>query len=248
MGVVFKVGRWALTPVPLKIATTPAPATMAGVAGRMTSEVVFFRSLFRSDKVLWGGAITFHVLFLYLMFGHLFDLAFNSFWNSVGLFWYGLAGYVGIAFLGAELFLFARRVAVDYIRYVSNLADYFVLGLLFTIASLGLYLHFDTSVSVPSVSSFLLGLFTFKFTQPPTDPVFTLHLFFVEVLMVYFPLSKLMHGAGVLFSPTRNQRDDSRMRRKVNPWNSTSTPPFQSWDEYYEHYKHDLDEIEKGGA
>ena len=247
-GVVFKIGRWAMTPVPFKIATTPAPSTLVGVAGRMTGEVVLFRSLFRSDKVLWGGAITFHLLFLYLMFGHLINLAFNGVWASIGLFWYNLLGYVGIAFLGAVLFLALRRVAVDYIRYVTKVADYFVLGLLFTIAALGLYMHFDTSVSVSSVSSYLLGLFTFSFTQAPTDPVFTLHLFSVEVLMIYFPMSKLMHGAGVLLSPTRNQRDDARSRRKVNPWNDDSKPRFQSWDEYYQAYKADLDQIEKGGA
>ena len=245
-GVVFKIGRWLMAPVPLKIATTPAPATLTGVAGRMTGEVVFFRSLLRADRVLWGGAIAFHLLFLYLMLGHLIDLAFNGFWSVIGLFWNTLLGYVGIAFLGVVLFLFLRRVAVDYIRYVSQFADYFALGLLFAIASLGLYMRYDTSVSLSSVSSFLLGLFTLKFTQPPTDSVFTLHLLLVEVLMIYLPFSKLMHGPGLLLSPTRNQRDDARARRKVNPWNEASTPHYQSWDEYYQRYKDDLDKIERG--
>ena len=244
-GVVFKIGRWVMTPVPLKIATTPAPSTLTGVAGRMTGEGVVFRSLFRADRVLWGGAISFHLLFLYLMFGHLIDLAFNGLWATFGLFWYTLLGYVGVAFLGAVLFLFLRRVAVDYIRYVSKAADYFVLGLLFAIGFLGLYMRYDTSVSVTSVSSFLFGLFTFKPVEPPTDPIFTLHLLLVEALMIYFPLSKLMHGAGILLSPTRNQRDDSRARRKVNPWNDTSTPHFQSWEEYSQRYKDKLDEFEK---
>ena len=245
-GVGFKIGRWAMTPVPLKIATTPAPSTLAGVAGRMTGEVVLFRSLFRADRVLWGGAISFHLLFLYLMFGHLIDLAFNGLWATIGLFWYTLLGYVGIAFLGAVLFLFLRRVAVDYIRYVSRAADYFVLGLLFAIGFLGLYMRYDTSVSVSSVTSFLFGLFTFNPVDPPTDPIFTLHLLLVEVQMNYFPMSKLMHGVGILLSPTRNQRNDARARRKVNPWNESSKPHFQSWQEYYQRHKDKLDEIEKG--
>lgn len=244
-GVVFKVGRWALTPVPLKIATTPAPSTMAGVAGRMTSEVFLFRSLYRADRVLWGGAIAFHFLFLYLIISHVIDLAFNGLWSVVGLFWYTALGYVGIAFLGVVLFLFLRRLTVDYIRYVSNAADYLVLVLLFAIAFLGLYMRYDTSVSVSSVSSFILGLATLKFTPPPADPIFTYHLLLVEALMIYLPLSKLMHGAGIFLTPTRNQRDDARERRKVNPWNESSTPHFQSWGEYYERYKDELDEIEK---
>ena len=245
-GVVFKVGRWALTPVPLKIATTPAPTTLGGVTARMTSEVLLFRSLFRADRVLWGGAILFHLLFLYLLVGHVIDLAFNSLWSVVGLFWYNLLGYVGIAFIGVILFLALRRVAVDYIRYISKAADYFVLALLFAIGFLGLYMHYDTSVSVSSVSAFIWGLATFQSPPPPSDPIFTYHLLSVEVLMIYLPLSKLMHGAGIFLSPTRNQRDDARERRKVNPWNKVSTPRFQSWDEYYQRYKNDLDAIDKG--
>ena len=247
-GVVFKIGRWAMTPVPLKITTTPAPSTLMGVAGRMTGEVVLFRSLFRGDRVLWGGAILFHALFLYILVGHVIDLAFNGLWNVVGMFWYNSLGYVGAAFAGVIVFLFVRRVAVDYIRYVSRVADYFVLVLLFAIGFLGLYMRFATSVSVTSVSAFIWGLATFNGTAPPSDPIFTYHFALVEVLMIYLPFSKLMHGAGIFLSPTRNQRDDSRARRKVNPWNDASTPHFQSWDEYYQRYKNELDQIEKGEA
>lgn len=247
VGVVFKVARWALTPVPLKIATTPAPTSIVGVAGRMTSEVFLFRSLFRADRFLWGGAILFHVLFLYLLIGHVIDLAYNSLWSVVGQFWYASLGYVGVGFVGVVLFLFLRRIAVDYVRYVSKVADYFVLALLCAIGLLGLYMRYDTSVSVSSVSSFVWGLATFKFTSPPSDPIFTYHLILVEALMIYLPMSKLMHGAGIFLSPTRNQRNDARERRKVNPWNDFSTPRFQSWNEYYQRYKDDLNEIEKDG-
>ena len=246
-GVLFKVGRWVSTPVPLKIATTPAPATITGVAGRMTSEVFLFRSLFRADRVLWGGAILFHLLFLYLLVGHVIDLAFNGLWSVIGLLWYTALGYVGVAFVGVILFLFLRRITVDYVRYVSKAADYLVLTLLFAIGFLGLYMRYDTSVSVSSASSFIWGLATFKFVPPPSDPIFTYHLVLVEALMIYLPMSKLMHGAGIFLSPTRNQRDDARERRKVNPWNDSSSPHFQSWDEYYQRYKDDLDEIEKAG-
>ncbi len=35
---------------------------------------------------------------------------------------------------------------------------------------------------------------------------------------MYFPFSKLMHAGGVFFSPSRNQRDNVRDQRHVNPW------------------------------
>ena len=40
----------------------------------------------------------------------------------------------------------------------------------------------------------------------------------VALLMIIFPISKLMHAPGVFFSPTRNQTDDSRERRHIAPW------------------------------
>ena len=53
IGVIAGIGRYLRTPAPLKIPTTPAPTTGTGVALRMTREVVFFESLFRSSKWTW---------------------------------------------------------------------------------------------------------------------------------------------------------------------------------------------------
>ncbi len=36
-------------------------------------------------------------------------------------------------------------------------------------------------------------------------------------LLIYFPFSKLMHGGGLLLSPTRNQRANFE-ERFINPW------------------------------
>jgi nitrate reductase gamma subunit len=47
---------------------------------------------------------------------------------------------------------------------------------------------------------------------------FYVHLFLVSVLVAYSPFSKLMHAYGIFLSPTRNLKNDSRMRRHVNPW------------------------------
>jgi hypothetical protein len=33
-----------------------------------------------------------------------------------------------------------------------------------------------------------------------------------------FPMSKLLHGVAIFFSPTRNQVDDPRERRHLAPW------------------------------
>ena len=55
--------------------------------------------------------------------------------------------------------------------------------------------------------------------QPiPEDPVLLLHLGLVAVLMIIFPISKLLHAPGVFFSPSRNQVDNPREQRHIAPW------------------------------
>jgi hypothetical protein len=54
-----------------------------------------------------------------------------------------------------------------------------------------------------------------------------------------------MHSAGILFSPTRNMPNDNRVVRHINPWNY----PVKGvdWDEFYEEFKEDMEELEKMG-
>jgi hypothetical protein len=44
------------------------------------------------------------------------------------------------------------------------------------------------------------------------------HLASVVILMIIFPISKLLHAPGIFFSPTRNQVDNPRERRHVAAW------------------------------
>ena len=55
--------------------------------------------------------------------------------------------------------------------------------------------------------------------QPlPADPLLLVHLTLVALLMIVFPISKLMHAPGLLFSPTRNQVDNPREARHLAAW------------------------------
>ena len=42
----------------------------------------------------------------------------------------------------------------------------------------------------------------------------------VALLMIIFPISKLLHAPGVFFSPTRNQVDNPREKRHVAGWSA----------------------------
>lgn len=100
IGFVYRVLKWANSPVPFHIPTTGGqqkslpwikyskldnPATTLGVIGRMALEILLFRSLFRnlksdlrdgrlvygSDKWLWLGGLAFHVSFFTVLVRHL---------------------------------------------------------------------------------------------------------------------------------------------------------------------------------
>ena len=44
------------------------------------------------------------------------------------------------------------------------------------------------------------------------------HLSLVALLMIIFPISKLLHAPGLFFSPTRNMTDNPREARHLATW------------------------------
>ena len=71
VGLAHRLWRYARTPAPLKIPTTPAPTTRTGVVARMLREVVLFESLFKSSKWTWLFGWLFHVSLLLVVLRHL---------------------------------------------------------------------------------------------------------------------------------------------------------------------------------
>ena len=71
IGLGLKIRSYARAPAPLKIPTTPAPITTAGVGWRMAREVVFFESLFKSSKWTWLFGWVFHASLLLVVLRHL---------------------------------------------------------------------------------------------------------------------------------------------------------------------------------
>jgi nitrate reductase gamma subunit len=119
-GVVYRVVKWAKSPVPFRIPTTcgqqqslpwiranplESPGSKAGVVGRMALEVLLFRSLFRNTKVelksgkpiyggakwLWLAGLIFHYSFLVILLRHL-----RFFFGPAPWFVNGLAGIDGV--------------------------------------------------------------------------------------------------------------------------------------------------------
>ena len=71
VGLVYRIKLYASTPTPLRIPTTPAPTTAAGVVRRIFFEVTLFNSLFKSNKWIWLFGWVFHADLLLVLLRHL---------------------------------------------------------------------------------------------------------------------------------------------------------------------------------
>ncbi len=215
-GLAYRVYEYAKTPAPLNIPTTPAPTTAMGVRMRMFREVAFFESLFKSNKWIWVFGYLFHVGLALVLLRHI------RYFQEPVWFWvefiqpFGM--YASIAMVVGLAGLWARRFLVDRVRYISTPSDHLMLALLIAIALSGMMMTFVSHTDIVQLKAFAHGLVTFNWQPLPSDGPLLVHLFLVAVLMIIFPISKLLHVPGVFFSPTRNQVDNPRERRHIAPW------------------------------
>jgi nitrate reductase gamma subunit len=243
-----------------------SPSTTGGVVKRMALEVLLFRSLFRNDKFelrksqklayagsrfLWLGGLAFHWSLFIILFRHL--RLFTEPVPSIVLFVTGVDGILqqpwpvlyitDIVLLIALTYLFVRRVLYPRLRYISLPGDYLAPMLILAVAVCGVLMRLVYKVDTTAVKELAIGVITFHPAIPPgIGVIFYVHLFLVSSLLAYFPFSKLVHGPGVLLSPTRNLKNNSRMKRHVNPWNRPV--PVHTYAEYEDEFR---DRMKKAG-
>ena len=144
LGIVYRVLKWARSPVPFRIPTVTgqekslnwiksskldSPNSTLGVIGRMILEIFLFRSLFRntkaqlkdgpalvygSSKYLWLGALVFHWSFLIIVLRH-----FRYFTEPIPSFVIFLQNYDGLFQIGLP------------VLYITNVLIFAALTFLF---------------------------------------------------------------------------------------------------------------------
>jgi nitrate reductase gamma subunit len=216
VGLALRIRKYARTPAPLKIPVAPAPKTRTGVFWRMVREVGLFASLFRANRWIWLFGYMFHVGLLIILLRHL------RYFTEPVWFWVKIIQpfgvYAAFAFVIGLTGLLVRRFVVERIRYISSPSDYLMLLLLLGIGLSGMGMKFLSPVDIIGVKSYMLGLLHFRILELPTHPALLIHLGLVAILMIIFPISKLLHVPGLFFSPSRTQVDDAREKRHLAPW------------------------------
>ena len=214
-GLVYRIRLYAKTPAPLRIPTTPAPLTRGGALRRMFFEVTLFNSLFKSNRWIWLFGWVFHAALLFVLLRHLRYFT-DPVWSWVALI-QPIGKYAAFAMLAGLAGLWARRLLVDRVRYISSPSDHLMLALLIGIGATGVGMKFVEHTDIVAVKAFFLGLMYFDWQPLPDDGLLLLHLLMVALLMIIFPFSKLLHAPGVFFSPTRYQVDNAREKRHQPP-------------------------------
>ncbi len=237
------------------------PSSALGTIGRMVLEILFFRSLFRNtraslkddrlvysvDKWLWFFSLAFHWSFLIIFLRHFRFFtepipSFVGFLQSIdGFFQVGLPIiYVtDVAILIALTYLFLRRIFDSKVRIVSLPSDYFPLLLIIGIAATGVLMRYFFKTDLVAVKEFAVSILSFQSVRQEIlnklSSLFMVHFTFVCTLLIYFPMSKLVHLGGIFMSPTRNLANNNRMKRHINPWNPVVA--VHTYEEYEDEFR-----------
>jgi len=232
---------------------------------RLALEILLFRSLLKNEKVdleaphrllfrtsvlLWLGAMAFHWSFLVILLRHLrfflepvpsviviLQRVDSIFQNLLPILYIS-----DVIILIALAYLFLRRVIYPQVKYISLPSDYFVLFMIAGIALSGVLMRLIFKVDLVQVKEWVMAMLSLR-PMPPkgVNLLFYIHLFFVSLLIAYFPLSKLMHMPGIFLSPTKNLRNTSRNDRHFNPWDHPVE--VHTYKEYEEEFGESMKEV-----
>ncbi|MCL6636297.1 MAG: respiratory nitrate reductase subunit gamma, partial [Peptococcaceae bacterium] len=214
IGVLYRLGRWAGARIVhnITLSTPNFPRTTGEALVVAGTEIVLFKSLFQLDRALWFGGWPMHVALLNVLGGHFVGFYFlgRQFAFIPGISEHTseqmsnfLGTSFGIVLFIALLYLLYRRLAVDYVKRVTLTSDYLHLLLLLAIVGVGDFMRLfpDYGIHYEPVKEYFTYLFALQPIPAGAEilhkPMVAVHVLLVQVLLVVFPFSKLMHLFGM---------------------------------------------------
>ena len=203
-GIAYRVIRlWRSPRAAVSLVVPPQRRSAASAVGEIATEVATFRRVFKGSKALWAVSWLFHLSIFVFVVGHFrLFIDFSWLWNLLRLspeqvdqlaFLGG--GVSGTVFMLGLVALLVRRLRMP-VRSLSVPSDYLLLLLLLAIAVTGNYMRFLMHIELEPYRAFFSNLFGLRFGVPVQNPVFLLHFLLVQVFLIYFPFSKLVHVIG----------------------------------------------------
>ncbi|MDP2157243.1 MAG: hypothetical protein Q8K68_05995 [Nitrospirota bacterium] len=147
-------------------------------------DILLFRRIFDTSKLLWAGSWVFHISFFFVALRHM-----RYFFPSlpdclillqpVGL----IAGYL-LPF--SLLYLMILRAVQKKDRYTSSY-NYIISGMLLLISSIGVVMRIFFRPDLVSVKQFTLGIFGLSPHTLPDSSLFLVHIALFLLLLPYLP-------------------------------------------------------------
>ena len=206
-GSLYQIIRWLRTPKsPVRQGMFPRRAGFSR-ALKLGKDSLIFPQVLDTDKWMWFFVIGMHLAGIGLFFGHLRLLfEFTPIYNAVGpgtmekmASWVG--GGIGIALFIAFTYFLLRRFKSPY-RELSVPEDYLLLVLILLLILLGDHLRFTQAFDLATYRDYISGLLHFKpafstiINLSPDKWVLDGHILTANLLLIYFPFSKLVHSIG----------------------------------------------------
>lgn len=147
-------------------------------------DLLFFRRIFSTSKLLWAASWVFHISFFFVALRHM-RFIFPSlsaclvFLQPVGV----VAGYLLPLSL---LYLITSRIVQKKDRYASSY-NYIISGMLFLISATGVVMRTFFRPDLISVKQFALGIFGLSPHALPDSFLFLFHFGMFIILLPYLP-------------------------------------------------------------
>jgi len=206
-GLFYRVRKWSKAAVGNMALFPGASATKGEMWRKVLGEVLLFSSFRKENRELWSKTWIFHVTLALIILGHsrlitdwplrvLFGMSEGSV-NTLSAWGGGIAGV--LALLTCLLLLF-RRITKQRVREISSGEEYGILLLLAAVLITGNWMRFVTHWDITVTQTYFASLFSAGPTLVPQDPVFLLHFFLVQLLVIYMPFGKFLHIPGIFYS------------------------------------------------
>jgi nitrate reductase gamma subunit len=156
----------------------------SGVIAEMLLDIVFFRRLIKTNKLLWAASWTFHISLLLVILRHLRyvmypvpDIVMSM--QTIGT----AAGYVLPVSL---LIILIIRAAGNRDRYLS-FYNFFLLTVLLLTGITGILLKLFYRTGLVDIKAFMMGIVTFYPDTAPGSLLFIVHYVLVLILIPALP-------------------------------------------------------------
>lgn len=208
LGLAYKVYKWFKVPKSsVRLGLFPKPQGSGRRLLRLSRDNFLFPQVLDVDRWMWLFVILLHLGGVVAFVGHLRLFQEFTFISNIlgeeGMSQFSLitGGTVGIVLTVTILYLLIRRFKSPY-KDLTVPEDYFLLILVLLIVLMGNHLRFFGDVHVTEYREYIHSLLAFKpafaeeLAASSTRWSLTTHVLLSNILLIYFPFSKLVHFIG----------------------------------------------------